>query len=92
MGVRPSSSPSLLQPCRYSAGDWEKQQWQHVTINSILDPKYRIRQITGILKTKSVVFLLLSGLLHRAFSVFLFNTENKLLLQQRSDAKITFPG
>uniref|UniRef100_A0A2K5EGE5 isopentenyl-diphosphate Delta-isomerase n=1 Tax=Aotus nancymaae TaxID=37293 RepID=A0A2K5EGE5_AOTNA len=31
-------------------------------------------------------------LLHRAFSVFLFNTENKLLLQQRSDAKITFPG
>ncbi|XP_066886273.1 isopentenyl-diphosphate Delta-isomerase 1 isoform X2 [Kogia breviceps] len=31
------------------------------------------------------------GLLHRAFSVFLFNTENKLLLQQRSEAKITFP-
>ncbi|CAG8539304.1 11053_t:CDS:2 [Acaulospora morrowiae] len=32
------------------------------------------------------------GLLHRAFSVFLFNSENKLLLQQRSDDKITFPG
>ncbi|XP_063062116.1 isopentenyl-diphosphate Delta-isomerase 1 [Engraulis encrasicolus] len=32
------------------------------------------------------------GMLHRAFSVFLFNSENKLLLQQRSDAKITFPG
>ncbi|XP_061876624.1 isopentenyl-diphosphate Delta-isomerase 1 isoform X1 [Entelurus aequoreus] len=32
------------------------------------------------------------GLLHRAFSVFLFNSEDKLLLQQRSDAKITFPG
>lgn len=32
------------------------------------------------------------GLLHRAFSVFLFNTEGELLLQQRSDAKITFPG
>ncbi|XP_012679632.2 isopentenyl-diphosphate Delta-isomerase 1 [Clupea harengus] len=31
------------------------------------------------------------GLLHRAFSVFLFNNEEKLLLQQRSDAKITFP-
>uniref|UniRef100_A0A2K6GBC9 Uncharacterized protein n=1 Tax=Propithecus coquereli TaxID=379532 RepID=A0A2K6GBC9_PROCO len=31
------------------------------------------------------------GLLHRAFGVFLFNTENKLLLQQRSHAKITFP-
>lgn len=32
------------------------------------------------------------GLLHRAFSVFIFNSEEKLLLQQRSDAKITFPG
>ncbi|EGD73383.1 isopentenyl-diphosphate Delta-isomerase [Salpingoeca rosetta] len=32
------------------------------------------------------------GLLHRAFSVFLFNSEGKLLLQQRSDEKITFPG
>lgn len=32
------------------------------------------------------------GMLHRAFSVFLFNTQNELLLQQRSDAKITFPG
>ncbi|KAK9247851.1 NUDIX hydrolase domain-like protein [Lipomyces tetrasporus] len=33
-----------------------------------------------------------NGLLHRAFSVFLFNDENKLLLQQRADEKITFPG
>ena len=32
------------------------------------------------------------GMLHRAFSVFLFNNNNELLLQQRSDAKITFPG
>lgn len=32
------------------------------------------------------------GLLHRAFSVFLFNSEGKLLLQQRSSAKITFPS
>lgn len=29
--------------------------------------------------------------LHRAFSVFLFNNENKLLLQQRAAEKITFP-
>lgn len=33
-----------------------------------------------------------NGLLHRAFSVFLFNQKGELLLQQRSDAKITFPG
>jgi len=30
--------------------------------------------------------------LHRAFSVFLFNTKDELLLQQRSSTKITFPG
>ena len=32
-----------------------------------------------------------AGKLHRAFSVFLFNSDGKLLLQQRSEAKITFP-
>lgn len=32
------------------------------------------------------------GLLHRAFSVFLFNEEGKLLLQQRAQDKITFPA
>jgi farnesyl-diphosphate farnesyltransferase len=31
------------------------------------------------------------GILHRAFSVFLFNSEGKLLLQQRASEKITFP-
>jgi isopentenyl-diphosphate delta-isomerase len=32
------------------------------------------------------------GLLHRAFSVFLFSSDGKLLLQQRAQDKITFPG
>lgn len=32
------------------------------------------------------------GMLHRAFSVFLFNTKDELLLQQRSMSKITYPG
>ncbi|XP_013399112.1 isopentenyl-diphosphate Delta-isomerase 1-like [Lingula anatina] len=32
------------------------------------------------------------GMLHRAFSVFLFNSSGQLLLQQRSDEKITFPS
>lgn len=31
------------------------------------------------------------GLLHRAFSVFFFDNEGKLLLQQRASEKITFP-
>ncbi|KAK9474584.1 NUDIX hydrolase domain-like protein [Dipodascopsis tothii] len=33
-----------------------------------------------------------NGLLHRAFSVFLFDEAGRLLLQQRADEKITFPG
>ena len=32
------------------------------------------------------------GIAHRAFSVFLFNNENKLLLTQRASSKITFPN
>ena len=31
------------------------------------------------------------GLPHRAFSVFLFNEKNELLMQQRSEYKICFP-
>lgn len=31
------------------------------------------------------------GLLHRAFSVFIFNEQGELLLQQRATEKITFP-
>jgi len=31
------------------------------------------------------------GLLHRAFSVFMFDSKNRLLLQQRAESKITFP-
>lgn len=33
-----------------------------------------------------------SGILHRAFSVFLFNSRNQLLLQQRAACKVTFPN
>ena len=32
------------------------------------------------------------GLLHRAFSVFIFNHDNELLLQKRANTKITFPN
>lgn len=32
------------------------------------------------------------GILHRAFSVFLFDSQNRLLLQQRAASKITFPN
>ena len=32
------------------------------------------------------------GILHRAFSFFLFDQDNKMLLTQRASSKITFPG
>jgi isopentenyl-diphosphate delta-isomerase len=32
------------------------------------------------------------GVLHRAFSIFVFNSENELLLQQRSLSKMLWPG
>ncbi len=33
-----------------------------------------------------------SGKLHRAFSVLLFDNDNRLLLQKRAEHKVTFPG
>jgi isopentenyl-diphosphate delta-isomerase len=32
------------------------------------------------------------GVLHRAFSIFVFNSDNELLLQQRSPSKMLWPG
>jgi isopentenyl-diphosphate Delta-isomerase len=32
------------------------------------------------------------GVLHRAFSIFVFNSDNELLVQQRSPAKMLWPG
>lgn len=32
------------------------------------------------------------GVLHRAFSIFVFNKDNELLLQQRSSTKMLWPG
>ena len=33
-----------------------------------------------------------NGMLHRAFSIFLFDSKDRLLLQQRSKCKITYPN
>lgn len=32
------------------------------------------------------------GVAHRAFSIFIFNEKNEMLLTRRADSKITFPG
>jgi len=44
----------------------------------------------GTKKTCHLMANINQGLLHRAFSVFLFDHNEKLLLQQRADEKITF--
>ena len=45
-------------------------------------------QIGSMSKVKSHLG---EGTLHRAFSVLLFNSEGKLLIQKRASTKITFP-
>ncbi|KAL2227893.1 UNVERIFIED_CONTAM: putative pentatricopeptide repeat-containing protein [Sesamum indicum] len=47
------------------------------------DTKYNSRHLMEKIKSEN--------LLHRAFSVFLFNSNYELLLQQRSSRKVTFP-
>ncbi|XP_060086096.1 isopentenyl-diphosphate Delta-isomerase 1-like [Ylistrum balloti] len=51
-------------------------------------------KITGCASKKDCHLLknINTGMLHRAFSVFLFNTDGQLLLQQRSEKKITYPN
>ena len=51
-------------------------------------PEPRSRELLGHLMSS-----IKQGLLHRAFSVFLFRpSDGRLLLQKRADEKITFPG
>ncbi|CAN3353351.1 isopentenyl-diphosphate delta-isomerase [Diutina catenulata] len=45
---------------------------------------------SGTKKVCHIMDNIRQGLLHRAFSVFMFNADGKLLLQQRADEKITF--
>jgi isopentenyl-diphosphate delta-isomerase len=49
-------------------------------------------KVTGFMSKKQSHLLteIAKGTLHRAFSIFLFNSKGELLLQQRSGAKITF--
>ncbi|WEW57367.1 isopentenyl-diphosphate delta-isomerase idi1 [Emydomyces testavorans] len=46
---------------------------------------------SGSKKTCHLMTNIDRGLLHRAFSVFLFDSQKRLLLQQRATEKITFP-
>ncbi|KAG4303301.1 hypothetical protein PCK1_000265 [Pneumocystis canis] len=51
-------------------------------------------QMKGFASKKTCHFFknIQKGMLHRAFSVFLFDKKGDLLLQKRANGKITFPG
>jgi isopentenyl-diphosphate delta-isomerase len=50
------------------------------------------RPLGGVTKKDSHVWAnIQAGMLHRAFSVFLFNDRHELLVQRRAASKITFP-
>lgn len=46
-------------------------------------------QVLGLMEKQQAH---VAGVLHRAFSVFVFNSKNELLLQQRADEKYHSPG
>lgn len=64
-------------------------------MNKELVPVVNMKDQVVELKSKKECHLMTNikkGLLHRAFSVLLFNSKKEFLLTQRSNGKITFPG
>ncbi|KAL3831822.1 hypothetical protein ACJMK2_023524 [Sinanodonta woodiana] len=70
----------------------DKTQAQQMQEECILVDINDIPLGTASKKTCHLIQNINKGMLHRAFSVFLFNSKSELLLQQRSDYKVTFPG
>lgn len=91
LGVPLLLSLSLLQSDAALAGHDDEQIRLMDELCIVLD--YNDQAVgAGTKKTCHLMTNIDQGLLHRAFSVFLFNASGKLLLQQRADEKITFPG
>ena len=86
------AATSFVPPDQAGSGTWNANQTQeefmrhdNVILVSPTD------SITGhASKHDAHRFDTKAGLLHRAFSVFLFDADNRLLLQQRAASKITF--
>ena len=64
---------------------YERKKESHLNVNIGLLVVFQTFSISRFRYTSE------KGLLHRAFSIFLFNSKNELLLQQRASDKITFP-
>jgi len=92
--TRPSSSESSTSVAADKEGVFEGHNKEQIRLMNeaciavdFNDQPYA----AGSKKTLHLMTSIHQGLLHRAFSVFLFNSEGKLLLQQRASEKITFP-
>lgn len=74
------------------------QQHDHIQVALLHEPCIRIDANDKVLgaESKKNVHLLENihkkSMLHRAFSVFIFNSQNELLVTQRSIYKILFPN
>lgn len=74
-----------------------KQTFDKLQVEALNEKCYLVDsadKITGIASKRECHLVQKDGTipLHRAFSVFLFNKRGDLLLQKRSDAKITYPA
>ena len=75
-----------------NTSSYDKSQVEQLADECIIVDKYD--RITGLSSKKDCHLITKNnpeGILHRAFSVLLFNSNNELLLQQRSKLKITYP-
>ncbi|KAI9592395.1 isopentenyl pyrophosphate isomerase [Syncephalis fuscata] len=88
--MSPSSSIQLSQEVNLSEYDAEQARLMEECCIVIDEQDQRIGAESK--KTCHLMTNIDQGLLHRAFSVFLFDDQGRLLLQQRADEKITFPG
>jgi isopentenyl-diphosphate delta-isomerase len=87
MGQSSNRSPQELP-----AEDPEQLKWMAEDMCISVDPEDRELGPVSKRDCHLMANIQATQILHRAFSVFLFSPDGRLLLQQRSQQKITFPN
>ncbi|KAE8363562.1 NUDIX hydrolase domain-like protein [Aspergillus caelatus] len=90
-----TSNPIIIAKKPSESGDFEGHDAEQVRMMDevciVLDRDDNpIAQVSK--RVSHIMTNINKGLLHRAFSCFVFNSKNELLLQQRDDTKVIFPG
>jgi len=81
-----SAAPAPIDLGQYDASQTKSLDESLILVDRQDKAVGKISKVEGHLNTYNK-----TGLPHRAFSVFLFNQQNQLLIHQRSEKKITFP-